>query len=121
MPCRSVTQRGGLAGVETLPNFNRDMFPSWARRDLREVVPDLEPAGVDLLSKMLVYEPTARISARLALAHPYFDDLSASGASPMGAAAAASASASAAAGARPPPVAVNGNGSAHSRGAAQAS
>jgi glycogen synthase kinase 3 beta len=33
------------------------------------------PEALDLLSKMLMYSPRARISAIQALAHPFFDDL----------------------------------------------
>jgi serine/threonine protein kinase len=35
----------------------------------------LEPAGLDLLDLMLIYDPAKRISAKRALLHPYFDDL----------------------------------------------
>ena len=35
----------------------------------------LEPAGLELLDMMLVYDPSKRISAKKALLHPYFDDL----------------------------------------------
>ena len=35
----------------------------------------IEPAGLDLLESMLVYDPAKRISAKKALLHPYFDDL----------------------------------------------
>ncbi|KAF9602513.1 hypothetical protein IFM89_029812 [Coptis chinensis] len=38
-------------------------------------VPNLEPEGVDLLSKMLQYDPASRILAKAALDHPYFDSL----------------------------------------------
>ncbi|KAH7856038.1 hypothetical protein Vadar_031932 [Vaccinium darrowii] len=38
-------------------------------------VPALEPDGVDLLSKMLKYDPAERISAKAALDHPFFNSL----------------------------------------------
>ncbi|RRT76063.1 hypothetical protein B296_00016992, partial [Ensete ventricosum] len=43
--------------------------------DLAAVVPTLEPAGIDLLSKMLHWEPGKRIHAREALQHEYLKDL----------------------------------------------
>jgi serine/threonine protein kinase len=60
--------------VSQLPDY-KPSFPQWPSRNLKEVVPGLEPLGVDLLSKMLQYEPSKRISAKEALRHPYFDDL----------------------------------------------
>ncbi|KAG6777690.1 hypothetical protein POTOM_017519 [Populus tomentosa] len=44
-------------------------------QDLATVVPTLEKAGVDLLSKMLFLDPTKRITARSALEHEYFKDI----------------------------------------------
>lgn len=35
----------------------------------------LDATGLDLLEAMLVYDPAARITARDALAHAYFDDV----------------------------------------------
>ena len=40
-----------------------------------QIAPDLEPAGQELLVKMLRYEPGQRITARAAMAHPYFVDV----------------------------------------------
>lgn len=61
-------------GVSQLPDF-KQTFPKWTGKGLAAVVKDLDPLGLDLLSKMLIYEPGRRISAREALAHPFFDDL----------------------------------------------
>lgn len=35
----------------------------------------LDADGLDLLQAMLTYDPVYRISARMALQHPYFSDL----------------------------------------------
>ncbi|CAN6296794.1 unnamed protein product, partial [Urochloa humidicola] len=61
-------------GVSCLPDF-KTAFPRWPAQDLATIVPNLEPAGLDLLSKMLRYEPSKRITARQALEHEYFKDL----------------------------------------------
>ena len=61
-------------GVSSLPDFN-DVFPKWSPTALESIIPSLEPMGLELLSKMLRYEPSSRISAKQALAHPYFSDL----------------------------------------------
>jgi len=61
-------------GISTLPDFSEN-FPKWEPKDLRTQVPQLDALGVDLLSKMLQYEPSKRINARAALAHAYFNDL----------------------------------------------
>ncbi|GLJ38299.1 hypothetical protein SUGI_0779700 [Cryptomeria japonica] len=60
-------------GVTKLRDWHA--YPQWKQQDLSLAVPDLEPNGVDLLSKMLIYEPSKRISAKKAMQHPYFDDL----------------------------------------------
>jgi len=61
-------------GVTSLPDF-KSAFPKWPAKDLATVVPGLEPAVIDLLSKMLCLEPSRRITARTALEHEYFKDL----------------------------------------------
>jgi serine/threonine protein kinase len=37
--------------------------------------PNLDPLGLDLLGRMLVYDPQMRITARQALQHQYFHDI----------------------------------------------
>jgi len=63
-------------GVSQYPDY-KDSFPQWRPAKLSRVLPALDLLGIDLLSKMLIYEPSKRISARQALAHPYFADLEA--------------------------------------------
>jgi cyclin-dependent kinase 2 len=61
-------------GVTTLPDY-KPLFPRWPARSISCIVPKLDPLGVDLLSKMLQYQPSKRISAKQAMQHPWFDDL----------------------------------------------
>ncbi|XAR65580.1 Cyclin-dependent kinase [Bertholletia excelsa] len=50
-------------------------LPDCIPKNLAEVVHRLEPAGVDLVSKMLCINPCRRITAESALEHPYFHDI----------------------------------------------
>jgi cyclin-dependent kinase 2 len=61
-------------GVTSLPDY-KETFPKWRARVLSELVPTLEPSGVDLLCRMLTYTPQQRITAKAALCHQYFDDV----------------------------------------------
>ncbi|KAK7368727.1 hypothetical protein VNO80_10756 [Phaseolus coccineus] len=61
-------------GVTSLPDF-KSAFPKWQPKDLKTVVLNLEPAGLDLLSRMLHLDPSKRITARSALEHEYFKDI----------------------------------------------
>lgn len=61
-------------GVSSLRDY-KSTFPKWEKQSMKKFVPDLEDSGVDLLEKMLIYEPGQRISALKALEHPFFDDL----------------------------------------------
>ncbi|KAL5699765.1 cyclin-dependent kinase [Ranunculus cassubicifolius] len=61
-------------GVNSLPDF-KSSFPKWAAKDIKSLVPRLGPTGVDLLSKMLCYDPSRRITAQNALKHEYFKDV----------------------------------------------
>ncbi|KAK3018227.1 hypothetical protein RJ639_002761 [Escallonia herrerae] len=51
------------------------VYPQWEPQNLGRAVPSLGPDGVDLLTRMLKYNPADRISAKEALDHPYFDSL----------------------------------------------
>lgn len=53
----------------------QDVFPRWAAQNLMEMMEPLDVNGVDLMRRMLAYEPSRRISARQALTHPYFADM----------------------------------------------
>jgi len=61
-------------GVEKLPDY-KNCFPRWTPTDLRAEAPGLEDAGIDLLEQMLCYNPMERITAKVARAHQYLDDL----------------------------------------------
>ena len=60
-------------GVTRLRDWHE--FPQWKPQDLSKVIPPLDSHGIDLLQKMLVYDPAKRIHATEALEHPYFDTL----------------------------------------------
>jgi len=58
-------------GCTSLPDY-KPSFPKWKKQELGKVFENTHCAAVDLLEKMLIYEPAQRISAREALNHPYF-------------------------------------------------
>ncbi|XP_071484181.1 cyclin-dependent kinase 2-like [Diadema antillarum] len=60
-------------GVTKLPDY-KTSFPRWTPQDLNKIVPMLNKDGKELLKMMLCYEPDKRVSAKSALAHPYFKD-----------------------------------------------
>ncbi|RKP10988.1 kinase-like domain-containing protein [Thamnocephalis sphaerospora] len=60
-------------GVSSLPDY-KPSFPKWTPQPLSKVVPGLDPHGLDLLRRMLIYDPAKRISAKQALQHPYFKE-----------------------------------------------
>lgn len=61
-------------GVSDLPDF-KPVFPNWNAKPLSDKVPSLDAAGIDLLTQMMLYEPSRRISTKQALSHPYFSSL----------------------------------------------
>lgn len=62
-------------GVKSLPEW-KDTFKIYPiPEDLSSIVPKLSATGLDLLQKMLVYDPAKRISAADACKHPFFDEI----------------------------------------------
>lgn len=58
------------------PSYMEHRFPQIKPKELPAVLRyDLLPSGVDLLERILVYNPAERITAVDALVHPYFDEL----------------------------------------------
>eukprot|EP01084_Bolivina_argentea_P267372 453833_1 len=61
--------------LRELPHYPTSLGHYRVPESLSYLVPTLDPKGVDLISKMLVYDPQKRISAKDAMDHEYFNDL----------------------------------------------
>lgn len=61
--------------VVELPEWDEN-FPIYPAKKLEKVVPGLTEQGYDILKKCLQYDPSKRITAEVALNHPYFEDVS---------------------------------------------
>ena len=59
--------------VSSLKYFNNS-FPKWKQKSFNKIVPTLNDFGQNLLKKMLNLSPDNRISSKMALRHPFFDD-----------------------------------------------
>lgn len=57
-----------------LPDY-KTTFPKWKGIPLCEHTRGLDECGLDLLQGLVALDPNKRISARMALLHPYFDTL----------------------------------------------
>ena len=62
----------GISHSEELANYD---FPFYPAESLVKRAPRLDQDGIDLVSKFLLYEARARVSAKSALKHSYFDSL----------------------------------------------
>ena len=58
--------------VSNLPDF-QTRFPTWKRQDLSRDYGALGTNGIDLLTKLITYDPRQRIVGKDALCHSYFD------------------------------------------------
>ncbi|KAH8341465.1 cyclin-dependent kinase 1 [Drosophila kikkawai] len=59
-------------GVTSLPDY-KNTFPCWSTNQLTNQLKNLDSNGINLIQKMLIYDPVHRISASDVLKHPYFD------------------------------------------------
>ena len=67
-------------GIVELPEYSADLPPYPAPvGGLASLVSGLDSEGVDLLGKMLQYDPARRITAQQALEHPFFYDMTGRG------------------------------------------
>jgi len=58
-------------GVSQLPDF-KPTFPKWSGSDFQGMFSRLDSEGLSLLTKLMMYDPNKRMSARMALHHRYF-------------------------------------------------
>ena len=61
-------------GISHFPEY-KPSFPVYEKQDLRNIVPQIDPLGLDLLGRMLQMRPEMRIRATEAVRHPWFNDL----------------------------------------------
>lgn len=59
-------------GLTSLADYGKIGFKEKEAVDLNSAFPSWSPAAIDLISKLIVYNPAARISAREALHHEWF-------------------------------------------------
>ena len=62
-------------GLGSLPDYN-DKFPKFRPQPWSRITPSLDADGVDLLSRMLQYDPAKRCNVLQALEHPWFKGMS---------------------------------------------
>jgi len=58
-------------------------LPKKKPKDFKVLFPDAKPLALDLLSKMLVFNPNKRATIEQCIAHPYFEGLHDPGEEPL--------------------------------------
>ena len=71
----------GTPSAETLPDLEKFLhfeknFPQFKAKRLKDFIKNMDETGLNLVSKLLVYEPKYRLTARKALKHKFFDGIS---------------------------------------------
>jgi len=61
-------------GWTSLPDF-KPIFQKWKKQSLSGILPGADPVALDLLEKLLVYDPQKRITAKEAVEHLYFQPI----------------------------------------------
>lgn len=61
-------------GISAFPEYKHN-FQQYATQDMRLYLPVIDQVGLNLLNAMLQLRPDNRISATVALQHPWFEDL----------------------------------------------
>ena len=63
-------------GMENLPDYKTALtFPTYDIKGFQSICRRLDKAGLDLISRMLQYDPARRISAEEAMEHPFFNGI----------------------------------------------
>lgn len=64
----------GMTELKEFHNFTAHL-PKYPKRTLQQVCPSLAPTGLDILDKMLQFDPANRWTAKDLLKHEYLADL----------------------------------------------
>lgn len=59
--------------MEKLADFSLE-FPKWKKQHLDGIIKNIPVGALDLLEKLLRYDPSKRITAVEALSHPYLNE-----------------------------------------------
>jgi len=62
-------------GLADLPEWKAGTFEVFPEEGVPKLVPKLDADGLNLLDRMLQYDPAKRITAKEAIEHPYFKGL----------------------------------------------